>query len=108
LINKRNLSAIDESYSTNIIDHSPFEGEAPGIEGFMKTVKEFIDMFSDLIVLVVDTIAQGDKVTTRETWKGTHATTKKGVTGGTLHLFRIIDGKVTDEWSKGWEWLEGL
>lgn len=108
LINKRNVSAVDELYATDMIDHSPFEGEQPGIEGFKKTVKEFIDMFPDLKVTLLDTLAQGDKIATRETWKGTHVTSKKVVTGETLHLFRIQNGKITDEWSKGWEWLEGL
>src|SRR4051794_4713568 len=52
-INKRNLSAVDELYATSIVDHSPFEGEVPGIEGFKKTLKEFIDMFPDLKVTLV-------------------------------------------------------
>ncbi len=108
LVNERNLSSIDELYVSGMVDHSPFEGDTPGIEGFRKSVKDFITMFPDLKVTVEDMIAEGDKVATRETWKGTHAITKKVVTGETMHIFRIADGKITDEWSKGWEWLQNM
>ena len=65
-------------------------------------------MFSDLKVTVDNMIAAGDLVATKDSWKGIHAATKKVVTGETMHVFRIADGKITDEWSNGWEWLEGL
>jgi hypothetical protein len=29
----------------------------------------------------------------------------KAFAGETMHFFRIKDGLITDEWSKGWEWL---
>lgn len=105
LINERNLSAIDELYAKDMVDHSPFEGDSPGIGGFRKSVKDFIAMYPDLKVNIEDIIASGDKVATRESWKGTHFITKKVATGETMHIFRITDGKVTDEWSMGWDWL---
>lgn len=24
------------------------------------------------------------------------------------YIFRIHDGKITDEWSRGWDWLESI
>ena len=50
-------------------------------------------------------IAEGDIVATRETWKVTMASNNKTLTGETMHFFRIKDGLITDEWSKGWEFL---
>ncbi len=64
-----------------MVDHSLFEGDSPGIEGFRKSVKDFIGVFPDLRENVEDMIASGVKVATRESLKGTHAATKKVVTG---------------------------
>ena len=108
LINKRNTGAIDELYDQKMVDHGAWEDQAPGIEGFKKSVKDFIEMFPDLRVTVDNMIVAGDMVATKDSWKGTHAATKKVVTGNTMHVFRIVNGKITDEWSNGWEWLEGL
>jgi len=33
------------------------------------------------------------------------ASDKKALNGETIHFFKIKDGLITDEWSKGWEWL---
>ena len=33
---------------------------------------------------------------------------KKVVTGETMHVFRIADGRITNESSNRWEWLESL
>lgn len=108
LINKRNTAAIDEFYNQKMVDHGAWEGQAPGIEGFKKAVNEFLAMFPDLHVKVDNMIVAGDMVATKDSWKGTHAATKKVVKGETMHVFRIVNGKITGEWSNGWEWLEGL
>jgi hypothetical protein len=44
-------------------------------------------------------------VATSETWKVTMKSTNKVLTDETLHMFRIKTSLITDEWSKGWEWL---
>ena len=108
LINKRNIAAVDKFFDQKIVDHGGLEGQASGIEGFKKAVGDFIAMFSDLQITVDNMIAAGDMVATKDSWKGTRAATKKVVTGETMHVFRIVNGKITDEWSNGWEWLEGL
>ena len=105
LVNKRNYPLIDSFYASNIIDHNAFENQQQGREGFKKAVTEFFDMFSVLDVTMQDIIAEEDLVATRETWKVTVASDKKALNGETIHFFKIKDGLITDEWSKGWEWL---
>ena len=105
IVNKRNYALIDSFYAPNTIDHSAFENQKQGREGFRKAVSEFLDMFSVLEVTMQDIIAEGDLVATRETWKVTVASDKKALNGETMHIFKIQDGLITDEWSKGWEWL---
>ena len=62
-------------------------------------------MFSQIEIKQDEMIAEGDIVATRETWKVTMVSNNKTLTGETMHFFRIKDGLITDEWSKGWEFL---
>ena len=105
VINKKNYPLIDSFFATSIFDHGAFEGQQQGLQGFKKAVTEFLGMFSQVEVKLEDMVAEGDIVSTRETWKVTKAADKKMLTGETMHWFRIKDGKITDEWSKGWEWV---
>ena len=50
-------------------------------------------------------IAEGDLVATRKTWRGDHPGGGSHLLGRTIHLFRIADGQIAEEWSAGWEWL---
>ena len=102
---KKNMSFVDSLYADNIFDHSAFEGQEQGLAGFKKAVAQFSDMFSHIELKIDDIVAERDVVSTRESWKVIRASDKKEVTGETMHWFRIKNGKITDEWSKGWEWL---
>ena len=105
MVNKKNFTLIDSFFAPNIFDHGATEGQQQGREGFKKAVIEFLGMFSKLEVKQEVMVAEGDNVATRETWKVTMATNNKTLTGETMHFFRIKDGLITDEWSKGWEFL---
>lgn len=105
MANKQNYALIDSFCAPNIFDHGALEGQQQGREGFKKAVTEFLGMFSKVEITIQDIFAEGDMVATRETWKVTMKSTNKVLNGETLHIFRIKDGLITDEWSKGWEWL---
>jgi len=108
VFNQRALSVIDEIYAPNIVDHSAFPDQAPGVEGIKSAITAFLEIFENLEITVEEVIAEGDKVVTRESWKGTHKPSGKLAEGSIIHIFRIRDGKITDEWSRGWDWLEDL
>ncbi len=108
MINKRNLAAFDQYFDPKVIDHAVWENQAPGVEGLKKAVSELLAGFSELNITVNSMITAGNMVATQDSWKGTHAATKKVVTVETMHVFLLKDGKITEEWSNGWEWLEGL
>jgi len=105
IVNKRNYALIDSFFAPNIFDHGAFEGQQQGREGFKKAVTEFFGLFSTMEIKLEEIIAEGEMVATRETWKVTMASNNKTLTGETIHIFRIKNGLITDEWSKGWEWL---
>src|SRR5687767_5290546 len=43
VINKKNVSFFDSVYIENVIDHSAFEGQRPGVEGFKSSVNQMFD-----------------------------------------------------------------
>ena len=106
VINQRNVSHIDQVYIPDAIDHSAWPGQKPGTAGIIEAVKGLLELFSDLTVSVEDIIVEGDKVATRETWTGTKKSNGKNGSGTVMHIFWIKDGKVTEEWSQGWEWID--
>jgi ketosteroid isomerase-like protein len=108
VFNQRAASVIDELYAPNVVDHSAFPDQAPGSEGIKFAINGFFEAFDDLAVTVEDIIAENDKVVTRETWSVTHRPSGKTSIGTVIHVFRIREGKITDEWSRGWDWLEEL
>ncbi len=108
VLNRRNVVAIDALLATQYVDHSAWPGQAPGPAGPKQASTDVLAIFPDLHITLETIIAEGDEVATRETWRGTHAPTGKQVTGTVMHFFRIRDGKIVDEWSEGWGWLEQL
>lgn len=108
VINEKNPSFIDDLYIPDVVDHSAFPGQALGTEGIKNAVQDFLETFTDLEATVEDVIAEDDKVVTRETWKGILKPSGKSVEGSVIHIFRIRDGKITDEWSRGWSWLKNI
>jgi len=106
LINQKKVENIEVYYIPDVVDHSAWPGQAPGREGLKQAVTDFHKSYRDLEVKVDEVIATGNKVVTRETWKGVNNTTSKPVTGTVMHIFQLDNGKVTDEWSEGWEWLQ--
>lgn len=108
VFNQQTTSVIDKFYAPNVVDHSAFPGQATGTKGIKNTVQDFLETFADLEVAVEDVIAENDKVVTRETWKGIHNPSGKSVEGSVIHIFRIRGDKITEEWSRGWSWLEEI
>jgi ketosteroid isomerase-like protein len=108
VFNQRTLSVIDEIYAPDMVDHSAFPGQAPGTEGIKTAISGFFEIFSDFEVTVEDVVAEADRVVTRETWRGTHRPSDKSAAGTIIHIFRVRDGRITDEWSRGWDWLDAL
>lgn len=106
LLNRGDLAVVDELYAKEFVDHSAGSGQTPGPAGIKQAVADFRGMFPDLKATVDDLIAEGDKVVSRETWRGTHKASGKAAVGEVIHIFRLEDGRVVEEWSKGWEWLD--
>jgi ketosteroid isomerase-like protein len=108
VFNQREFSVIDELYQPNVTDHSAFPDQPPGIDGIRSAIKGFFELFDNIQISVEDVVTEGDKVVTREVWKATHKTSGKVAEGTIIHIFRVREGKIVDEWSRGWDWVEDL
>lgn len=104
--NKGNLSVLDEIVSPDYVNHNPpVPGLPPGPEGLKPVFQAGRAAFPDLHYTIEEQIADGDKVVTRWTSRGTHrgelmgipATGKQvNITG--IHIARIVGGKIVEHW----------
>jgi steroid delta-isomerase-like uncharacterized protein len=104
---KGNLDLIDELFTTNFVRHGPTatEGEVHGLEGFKALVSMYRSALPDLRVPIEDLIAEGDRVVTRWTARGTHqgelmgnAPTGDRASVSGILIDRISGGKIEEEW----------
>ena len=104
-LDKGNWTVVDEFVSPNAVTHLP--GSPPlDREGIHQVFKLFYDAFPDLHHTFEDLIAEGDKVTLRFTFNGTHQgefqgipPTGKSITVSAIGIDRIVDGKLVEHWS---------
>ena len=106
--------ALEELLSPDFVDHSLQPDQEPGREGFIRSVAEEPAIFSDLRVNIYDQVAEGDKVTTRFTWRRVHdrgeflglAPTGMEITTTAIVINRVSGGKIVEEWSESTGVLE--
>ena len=110
--NKGNLAVGDELLAANAVFHTP-DADIEGIEGWKQYANAFLTGFSDLVVAVEDTIAEGDKVVAYWTCRGTHtgelrgiAPTGKQATWTGIAIYRFAGGKIQE--IRGWNDALGL
>ena len=100
-----NPDLIDEVYAADLVWHEP-DQDIQGYEQAKQFVSTFFAAFPDLNISVEDLIAEGEKVVSRYTFRGTHQgeTEEFGPpTGRTFELegismHRFEDGKIVEEW----------
>jgi predicted ester cyclase len=106
-IDAGNLDAMDELVAEDYVDHSPppFPGFAPGREGLKQAFRLFWDATPGTHE-IEDQIAEGDKVVTRLTARGTHRGDLPGIlaTGNEMLMtatviHRIENGRLAEKWS---------
>jgi steroid delta-isomerase-like uncharacterized protein len=101
-----NLDLIDEVIAEDYVEHNPaVPYEVRGREAYKQNVETFRTAFPDLSFTEEDVIAEGDRVVTRLTARGTHDGEFMDAepTGNTFEvtgitIWRIEDGKVVEAW----------
>lgn len=109
--NRGNYDVIDELVASDFIGHSPPNDDIPGAEGLKQYISTLREAFPDVRLTVEDQIAEGDRVVTRWTARGTHRGEFQGipptgkraqVTGVTIS--RVANGKFVEGWTN-WDTL---
>jgi steroid delta-isomerase-like uncharacterized protein len=106
------LELADELFASDYIGHpSDVEETVRGPEAVKQYVRALLESFSDLRMTIEDQVAEGDKVVTRWTARGTHdgnlmGTEPTGRTGTVtgITIQRIRDDKVVEGWTN-WDVL---
>ena len=111
VFNQGNLAVIDELLAPAFVEHNPFPGQGPGIEGEKQAVKMLRTAFPDLRTTIEDIITEDDKVVIRLTARGTQRGEFMGspAPGGEatlteIHILRIANGKAVEHWGEANCW----
>jgi steroid delta-isomerase-like uncharacterized protein len=106
VINRGNISVIDELWGANMVDHEAPPGVPPTVEGFKAFVAMFRTAFPDLHITLEDSIAEGDRVVQRTTAHGTMKgdfmgmpASGKSATWSEIHITRYENGKAVEHWA---------
>jgi steroid delta-isomerase-like uncharacterized protein len=99
-----NLAIADDIFASDFVNHTPF-GDMVGPEGAKQFVTKLRTGFPDLQVTIEEQIAEGDKVATHWTARGTHQNEFQGIpaTGKQMEIRGIVisqiaDGKIVEQW----------
>ncbi len=109
---KGDMRVVDELIDPSYVGYDPSIPEPlRGPDGFKENVSTYRAAYSDARITVDDQIAEGDKVASRWTARGTQtgevagiAPTGKQVTVSGLTISRFEDGMVVEEWTT-WDTL---
>ena len=106
-MDKRNLHIVDELVAVDYIDHNPpIPDLAPGREGVKQANALLLTAFPDASHTIEDQIAEGDKVVTRMTVRGTFVgeylgipPNGKQITVEGIMIHRIAGGQLVEHWA---------
>jgi steroid delta-isomerase-like uncharacterized protein len=104
VVNRGNLALADSIIAPSYVYHGAGGLELRGPEGIKQLVTIYRTAFPDLKMTIDDMIAEGDKVATRWTARGTHrgdlagvAATGRPTTVTGIVISRLAGGKIVEE-----------
>lgn len=105
VFNGRKLSLIEELFTTDWVYHGVGGQKIYGLKGLKEFLADYHNAFPDIQVKVENLIAEGDKVVSHVTSRGTHkgelmgiAPTGKQVTVPVICISRFVGDKIIEDW----------
>jgi serine phosphatase RsbU (regulator of sigma subunit)/ketosteroid isomerase-like protein len=106
---RADLNALEEMLAPDFISHGLRPGQQPGREGYKRQVAVSVTAFSVVRFVIEDQVAQGDRVVSRLSGRGTYdqkeirsvAPTGREVSSMAIFIHRISGGKIAEEWGTG-------
>jgi predicted ester cyclase len=99
------LNTADQFIAHNWVNHDPSMPPLQGYEGFKQLNTQFRSAFPGFRMEIEDILAEGDKVAGRIRFRATNTGSFQGMppTGKAVDvtgagIFRVVDGRVTDNW----------
>jgi predicted ester cyclase len=99
--NKQKLEVVDEVFAPTVL----LNGQPVPRDAIKQLVTARRVAFPDIHVTVEDQVAEGDKVSTRRTWRATHQGTYRGIaaTGKPvkwtqISIVRLVEGRIVEDW----------
>ena len=99
------LEIIDEIVASDVIYHYPNNVTVNGLDSIKESSPQFHKAVPDLKHTIEFMVAEGEFVTTRYTWRGTHKgeywgvePTGKELTFTLIDVCRVKDGKIVEAW----------
>jgi steroid delta-isomerase-like uncharacterized protein len=107
VFNEGNLDAVEEIFAPDYVLHDPTSPEEiRGTEGISQYVSMYRTAFLDLQQTIEEQIAEGEKVATRLTGRGTHqgelmgiSPTSNRIEAPGIVINRISGGKIAEGWA---------
>jgi len=100
--NRQDLDVVDEIFAPTVI----FNGQSVTREALKQALAGRRLAFPDIQVTVDDEVAEGEKVSTRRTWRATHkgayrgvGPTGKPVTWRQISVVRFSQGRIVEDWA---------
>jgi steroid delta-isomerase-like uncharacterized protein len=108
IFSKGNTALIDQIFAADYVNHDtsgPLEGWPRGAQGFHAVAGTYRGAFPDLQFTIEEVVAEGDRVVTRWTARGTNTgslagmppTGKSAAVSG-ISIERIANGKIAESW----------
>ena len=103
------LEALEEMLAPDFVNHNLLPGQAPGLEGYLRSFTEYHAAFSGTHYDIEKQVAEGDEVMTIFTASSTHdrgewqglVPAGKEFNALLILVHRIVEGKIAEEWSQG-------
>ena len=107
-VNRGDLDIATECFAPEYVNHLPGEPEPQrGIEAWKAMFQSFRTGFPDMATKLETLICEDELVAVRHRWTGTHDGDYEGVppTGTRVtftgcDIYRVVDGKIVEEWSE--------
>jgi steroid delta-isomerase-like uncharacterized protein len=102
------LAAVDEFVTPDYVRHDPNVSEVCGPDAEKQLIAMYRAAFPDLRFAVEDMVAEGDKVVTRLTARGTHRgellgipPTGRAIAISAMEIYRFDGDKIAEQWVVG-------
>jgi len=105
VFNQHRVDAADKYIAADIVDHNPWPGFPPTLQGFKDGTRAFLAAFPDCRCEIDDVLSDGDKVVVRSRLSGTNSgsfmgapPTGKRVEVEGIDIVRTANGKQVEHW----------